>query len=498
MLHNAQGNEDKDAEAEAAAIKKLPADLQRYITAEYKRNIQYADNLYEMTWGRALLSTLSFFISFFRIRLIKQGEVGLIMDNGKPKIVSPGWYVIFSPFISFIETKNINDELIELGSTKIINVPAGKYASINDTKTGEYKLLGAGKHFIDSPDIRVIKNADYSIRFINLDDELTELGTNKIVRIKPDKKGVVYRMHEHDELKPEILNPGIYIISPPDEYVTSLSSRQQVIKLPAVKSMSGDQLPLEVHADIFYKITDPNKTINELDPREVNTYIRETATATLGEIIRSSTYSRGEVGNSTHAASNIQATLDNVSQTPTAATVEEKEQCQPPEGQNSFVLNIHAQFVEKCNKTLSNIGVRIDIRINESKITDPKTAHKLTETALQISQSRAQAQYVQTQAMISMITAQNEAAMVKVAAQGKAEALLVAAEAEKQAAIKKAQGEKEAADLLAQNELATALKKLGLFAEALGPRSQIIFGSDHLSPLAGMAALLRENVTANF
>jgi regulator of protease activity HflC (stomatin/prohibitin superfamily) len=226
-----------------------------------------------------------------------------------------------------------------------------------------------------------------------------------------------------------------------------------------------------VHADIFYTIEDPEKAIKALAPEAIASYIQERAVATLGGIIRSSTYSRGEVGNSgVRILENSQVEVVNEG--------DSKEE--PAKKRESFANDVHHQFVQECGDILQGFGIKItDLRINESKVTDEQAAHALTQMALRINQLDAEARYATTQAEIKMTAARNEAEMVKVGAGAKAEAL-----------VKQATAEKEAAALLASVPLAADLKKLERYAQALGPNSKIIFNNDPAgNPLAGMFGL---------
>jgi hypothetical protein len=90
--------QEPEVRNEAAAGRKniednLPEALKAYIKKRERDDVHYSF-AYKLTWLRGFLSIFGAFLPLlFRTYLIPKGEIGLVMDNGEPKIISPGWHI---------------------------------------------------------------------------------------------------------------------------------------------------------------------------------------------------------------------------------------------------------------------------------------------------------------------------------------------------------------------------------------------------------------------
>lgn len=80
---------------------------------------------------------------------VTEGKIALCWKNSEPTFFSrPGFYEFDSPDFSFVEFKNAEEQLIQLGSKKIIMVQTGQVGVTYDE--GQLKILKSGRHMIDS------------------------------------------------------------------------------------------------------------------------------------------------------------------------------------------------------------------------------------------------------------------------------------------------------------------------------------------------------------
>lgn len=81
--------------------------------------------------------------------LIKDGQYGFSMNNGRSEVLLPGRHMLLSPFNTLTEIKNSGDDVISVGPISIIRVHKGYYGfALNE---GRQEVLLPGLHVRKSP-----------------------------------------------------------------------------------------------------------------------------------------------------------------------------------------------------------------------------------------------------------------------------------------------------------------------------------------------------------
>ena len=88
----------------------------------------------------------------FTMVRVHRGMIGLATENGRPVLLSEGLHVYNSPLFAFHECKPVGSEHIAHRSFTLLRVPKGQFAKV--TEQGKAKLLPEGMHVIDNPVFR--------------------------------------------------------------------------------------------------------------------------------------------------------------------------------------------------------------------------------------------------------------------------------------------------------------------------------------------------------
>jgi hypothetical protein len=198
-------------------------------------------------------------ITILRVNL---GKVALAWYDSQPVMIDePGLYEYDSPDFEFVEFKDAEERLIQLGAKKIVLVQTGEVGVTYDQ--GLLKILPHGIHKINSSTHifhRFLSTQQKSIRLatLNIDEKIWRAS-----RAKKSKAGTLVEDH----------NFGGRKHSDQDSDLTVCETK--------------DLVKVGLRADVFYSIEDPMKCINKIDTDELEDLVRETAVATLTNIIRS-------------------------------------------------------------------------------------------------------------------------------------------------------------------------------------------------------------------
>lgn len=316
-----------------------------------------------------------------------------------------------------------------------------------DSETGEVVLLTQGKHIINSATFRFQ-------RFVNFQNQVTDLASLKVIRVETGSVGYVYRSG-----KLEILQPGLHLVSPPDRYGNILTTQQQTLTLPETVHESSDYVPLLVKADVFYCIKDPLKALTRI--RDIIRQVRETSIAAVASIIRTSSLSDIAGGTST-------------------VSYKRKNERKGEASAPPFYQHVHDAFMQELHDhVLEDWGIEIgNIRIESLKINDRKLAKDISQQAVEMSKADVRYKMLQKQTDIVTVESGNEAnkmrivseakaAMTRVNAEAEAQALLIIAKAQKEAKIMQGEAESRYAEMLGKTELGKQTAVLKFQAEAL-------------------------------
>mmetsp|Transcript_35197 Transcript_35197/g.105126 ORF Transcript_35197/g.105126 Transcript_35197/m.105126 type:complete len:919 (-) Transcript_35197:150-2906(-) len=405
------------------------------------------------------------------------GNIGLAWNNNEPQFIDkPGLYEFDSADFTFVGFKSADERIIELGAKKIVQVFTGEVAVTYSQ--GELKVLDNGRHIIESSTHifeRFLSTKQKSIRLMTLHASEKNLRSSRKGK-KDSGDG------EKSKKKDKSKIPCASFDDDKDSDLTICETK--------------DLVKVGIRADVFYSIADPVKCISNIDTEELDDLVRETAVATLTNIIRSTGLNQiaqskqvsagalGHVDDSKKVGSS--ATLPygpgegiNGSAVPTSNTLfgmvdAGSEVATPPPASAPMFFDVaHDEFLEKLHGDfMDRYGVDIaNIRMESFKIMDQELSYQMSKQALTTAQvenelanlegqSLILTQKERTAAEVHNINADAEARALKTkndaenlrrieAAQAEAEALKIAAragaEAESQAVLMRAEAEAKAA-----------------------------------------------------
>ncbi|WP_342220299.1 SPFH domain-containing protein [Rickettsiella endosymbiont of Miltochrista miniata] len=215
---------------------------------------------------RFLIALLTLPISIFRMHLVNEGEIGLVLCSGKAEMLPPGWHVMLAPTTEFVGKRRIDEPYIQHGAMKLVRVQEGQLGYAQDTKTGKHLFLTPGFHMIPLATTKFIK-------FLDLEREINELDPGKLVSIRTGTEGVIY----DEEGRLVMKKPGVHFIVPPSKLIKIISTQDSIMELPEAIYESSDYVPLKIKADVFYRITNTEKVCKKIDPNLLDKYLHDTA-----------------------------------------------------------------------------------------------------------------------------------------------------------------------------------------------------------------------------
>lgn len=197
-------------------------------------------------------------ITILRVTL---GKVALAWQDSEPVFISEqGLYEYDSPDFEFVEFREASEKLIALGAKKIVLVQTGEVGVTYDQ--GLLKILTNGRHLINS-------STHIFHRFLSTQQKSIRLATlNADEKFRRSSKARKSHMTSVDETS---------------DFATSFAGPDSDLTVCETK----DLVKVGLRADVFYSIADPEKCINKIETDELEDLVRETAVATLTNIIRS-------------------------------------------------------------------------------------------------------------------------------------------------------------------------------------------------------------------
>lgn len=374
-------------------------------------------------------------ITILRVTL---GKIALAYEESVPVFISEqGLYEYDSEDFEFVEFREASENLITLGAKKIVLVQTGQVAVTYDS--GLLKILTNGRHVINSSTHifhRFLSTQQKSIRLATFDAD------EKLRRLSKARKS--------------------HMASVDESVASTIAARDSDLTVCETK----DLVKVGLRADVFYSIEDPEKCINKIDTDELEDLVRETAVATLTNIIRST-------------ALNEIAQSKQVSAGPNGGLVV----LQPPEVEGAgaksaattamFFERAHDEFLNKLHDDfMERYGVNIcNIRIESFKIMDEELSDQISKHALTTAQIENEMANLEGKSLISTTQERTAADVKNINAQAEAEACKTRADAENQRKIERSQAEAEslriAARAKSEAEAEAILTKAKAEAEAI-------------------------------
>mmetsp|Transcript_20111 Transcript_20111/g.37885 ORF Transcript_20111/g.37885 Transcript_20111/m.37885 type:complete len:747 (+) Transcript_20111:542-2782(+) len=395
---------------------------------------------------------------------VTKGKIALAWNNSDPIFISkPGMYEFDSPDFNFDSFRDAEENLIQLGSKKIVQVQTGQVAVTYDD--GLLKVLLNGTHEINSSTHifhRFLSIQEKSIRLATLSAK--EKLSHKSINMKQSKKSNPTGHQFHIDGDVDV-----------DSDLTICETK--------------DLVKVGIRADIFYSISDPEKCIVKIDTDELEDLVRETAIATLTNIIRSTALNQIAQSSNVSAGSphdQVRGAMPNFAKSneqvyPSAipvSPVRNDEEIHPPPSapMAEFFDKTHDEFMSKLHDDFRlRYGVDIsNIRIEAFKIMDDDLAEQISKHALTTAQIENEMANLEGMSLISTQREKTAAEVKNISALADAEALKTAADAENERKIDAANAEGEALQIKAKAE-AEAIK---LKAAAEAERAEMIARTD--------------------
>lgn len=432
--------------------------------------------------------------------LVPRGFIAKISQETKPRLLGPGEHIIESTNFQYVGLEDVlKNDYITHGTISLIKVTLGKIAlAWNDN----------APMFIDKPGLYEFDNTNFIFEgFRDAEERLIQLGAKKIILVQTGEVGVTY-----DEGILSILNDGRHFISKSTHiFERFLSTQQKSLRLATLsatermahKSMKKSQgsknpyghdhggvlvqndetdltvcetkdlVKVGLRADVFYSVEDPEKCIKRIDIDELEDLVRETAIATLTNIIRSTALNeiaqskQVSIGGEKFEPAIEDETKDNDNPSPTAPMAVFFEKTH-----DEFMLKLHDDFRQRYGVDIANIRIE-SLKIMDEALSDSIAQNALTTAEIENEMANLEGktlistQTEKTAAQVKNINAEAEASALKTiadaenlrkinAARAEAESLKISlmsqAEAEAEAILVKAKAEAEAIQLKAQAE----------------------------------------------
>jgi regulator of protease activity HflC (stomatin/prohibitin superfamily) len=428
-------------------------------------------------------------MSIHVIRVTK-GRFAKIWERARPKLLPEGLHAIDNPVFEYKGTVDSKDPCIEHGSIFILQIPKGALGLIKESNFP--RLLEEGLHIYDSPTLQyngvqsklspIISHGTISrfrickgelglawrdndpllveepgtyqvdsatFKFVKVVDSTIKdirLGSRKIITVYSGEVGVSFAAG-----RLEILPPGRHVIEAADHIFDDfLSTQQRAMRL--VSTTKGgkkeedllvcdtkDLVKIGIRADVFYRITDPEKAIMTVGREGLEDLVMETSIATLTNIMRST--SLNDI-----ATSSLPSAVSEAASTQEAVEAQALGQpCTP-----LFFDKAHDQFLAKLHDDfLARYGLEItNIRIEQFKIMDTDLANSISQQAINTAQTENQLANLEGQTQIATQQQEREKRVAQIQSETmanqrkiEAESKIIQAEAEGRAQEVRAQAE---------------------------------------------------------
>jgi regulator of protease activity HflC (stomatin/prohibitin superfamily) len=381
------------------------------------------------------------------------GQIALTWKDSEPFFIDqPGLYEWDSPDFKFVEFKDAEESLIQLGSRKIVLVHTGTVGVTYNN--GTLQILTNGRHVIDSYTHvfhRFLSTQQKSIRLS------TQSASEKSMRVNQrqgfKKGGTPNSVPTYQPGQAHHVHSGGVPPLSDDSDLTICETK--------------DLVKVGLRADVFYSIEDPEKCIKRIDTDELEDLVRETAVATLTNIIRSTALN--EIAQSKQVSAGGLAGGLTVLPAPVGKDADKV----GSSSMSAFFEKAHDEFLEKLHDDfMFRYGVDIaNIRIESFKIMDDELSDQISKHALTTAQIENEMANLEGNSLISTTKERTAAEVLNINAKADAEALHTRASAENQRKIEAAQAASEAmliqARAEAKAEAESILTKAKAEAEAI-------------------------------
>lgn len=367
---------------------------------------------------------------------VQKGKIALIINNGRPEFLAPGWHCLASIFRTCQSIKMINDaEPIVVLTKGIVTIPDGHVGIAQDK--GQYVILGPGMHQWDSETFNYIKTVEIQ------SSNVIKFGPYTLVTapagdvVVTENNGTLMILNENPETKQRthFLDHSKWI------YKGMLSIQVQIDELKSSNLLTADRVEVNLESTVSWKIVDPHLAAlsggHTMD--QIREIVHRAGRATLSDMISSRNISDKSVGQMAHH------NIDDTECSTQKASVEQ---------------------LRLCNENLKRIGVELgQIAIVRLTIAHEDMRREIAKIAAIPAKTKELREIAQAQA-------QNEVT----AAEGRAKAQIALAQAEATSIAMIAEAQKRAGELLgAPNTTASTLAQIEMTGKALNNAKSTVF-----------------------
>lgn len=420
-------------------------------------------SLYDALDARGLLRKSNVLVG---MKLIKNGELGLITESSDPKFLAPGYHTLFLDTHKYHPdrercTVNITDKDINHGPIQIVTIEQGELGlSVNQDKN---IILQPGRHILLAPH-RMVKRAKVNEEYVNLGiyhQISIPIGTIAIAYDQGAKIIITPTPLEVDEEHKKYLrctDGKMFTITSPTfrfDPETGIKSVQQAdMQLKPLMVTTHDNVQYNVVGSVRYKVVDPIRAFLTTDDVEKDIMIY--AQATLTSVFQ-------------------KLSVDKVSKG--LATMGLNGKGKEDDDSDDMLHRATMLFMEEFQVVVKGWGVEAQmINITSMVPTNESYNKAMQQRAEQAIKAASQYAVVEQETQTAIKTAERDARVKTIQAEAEAASVRMRPDAELYAAQKKA----EAAKLLTGNPLAQQLALMNAQAEiarALGDKT-VVTGMD--------------------
>lgn len=380
-----------------------------------------------------------------RVR-IKEGEQGVVNDNGTYRYLNPGIHLIDNTanqtFNQATDIQKINQMDYRLGAKRFITILNGELGE--SYKEGQFILLEPGKHALSPNHIFVKK--------VSVASDIVDLGAMKIITVKEGQVAII-NGPEGNIIK----GPGKHYIKQEEGFFFDklITVSPQVLPLAPLVVMCSDKIEMKAEAVLLYEIKQPLKTVGS-GVQRVLADLKEYAEGTLRSILRR--FSSSDIAQTLHQDENHSS--------------HEREK---------KLKEIHDDFVNQLDKRANGWGISIsDLQFTHILPADEKYHSTIRDLGVRQSNAEANKTLAETEAVIANIKAQAERAKVTAAKIEQEESLVradtdaktkhIQAEAEYNQLMQKSRAQADSIKIVADAEC-ERLTKIGKVADGFKTES---------------------------
>jgi regulator of protease activity HflC (stomatin/prohibitin superfamily) len=440
------------------------------------------------TVGCLAVPGLGWLYGLCNLKLIPKGDIGMVMNSGRPELIGPGWHAVVEPLRKWQGKVSLSDEVIQFATKEIITVKDGFVGLAWDR--GEPVLLPPGMHQWDSSTLKFEKTFDRK-------NAKLEIGPFTFCTIQKGDVGVSF---DRGELS--LLPAGYHVLKHAlHKFSHNISVRQQFDALKSSKLLSQDTVELDLDATVSWQVEDAEAAaLNARNMDHLRELVHRQARAALSECVF-----KMAVSTSSNAPSGLSQSADSVLGSTVvdggvAAPIEPEElgrtESRTQEAQSVSSLSeatSSEETLRQCNAELMTIGVKINkIAIVKLDITDVEVLRVLAKGATIAVAIREKRKVAEVEAESTVLQARAKAEGRRLEAQAEAYAERQRADAQKYYSEKVAES---AAVLGAADPLAGQLMLLHGSADVLEKTASSLVitagGSDVASTLLGNAGFVK-------